>query len=163
MLALPYGQPSIMSSYRFTDGDQGPPALPNGRTQPVHGSNGIGCFGEWVCEHRIEAIAGMVAFRNAAADEPIANVWTDGPGKLAFARGSKAWVAINRSAEGGELNTSLQTGLPGGRYCDSVSGGMETTGKKCRGTTIRVRSDGSVALKLPSGAAIAIHTSAKLP
>jgi alpha-amylase len=46
MLAWPYGVPQVMSSFSFSNPDQGPPAAGNGTTSPVSCGNG------WVCEHR---------------------------------------------------------------------------------------------------------------
>ncbi|PSN17282.1 ATPase, partial [filamentous cyanobacterium CCP5] len=69
MLAYPYGEVRVMSSYAFEDSDQGPPADAAGHTLPVYSKVGDGpsgpvfdhrCGQEWVCEHRWPEIASMV-------------------------------------------------------------------------------------------------------
>ena len=50
-----------MSSYEFSNKDQGPPSDANGKT------NNATCFsGGWRCEHRWQVVANMVGFHNAA-------------------------------------------------------------------------------------------------
>ena len=90
MLAFPYGTPQVMSSYAFTNSDQGPPADAQGRTDAVY-VNGqyvkgqADCFGRWVCEHRHSAIASMVMFRNQVApDAPVTNWWSNGRNQIAL-------------------------------------------------------------------------------
>jgi hypothetical protein len=52
MLAWPYGSPTVMSSYEFSNRDQGPPSDTSGKTQNST------CFtGGWQCEHRWQVIA----------------------------------------------------------------------------------------------------------
>jgi len=60
MLSWPYSNVRVMSSYYFTNTDQGPPS--------VGVANGLNCQDgkNWVCEHRIVEIANMVNWRNAA-------------------------------------------------------------------------------------------------
>ncbi len=56
MLAHPQGYPKVMSGYRFTNGDAGPP-------------NGGGCANNaWVCQHRWSNIANLVAYRKHAIE-----------------------------------------------------------------------------------------------
>lgn len=59
MLAWPYGVTRVMSSYYFSDSDQGPP--PNQRGLTPVGT----CTNGWVCEHRWRPIKNMFAFGNA--------------------------------------------------------------------------------------------------
>ncbi len=144
MLAYPYGHPSVMSSYYWSnradsnDGDsKGPPnAKPpytsgsGADTRDVYGAgqatgaNPINCSekfedGKWACEHRRTAIANMVAFRKAVVGEPLSN-WQNIGGSqvnhIAFGRGAKGFVVINRTDSA--ATTTYQTGLPVGRYCD---------------------------------------------
>ena len=58
MMAHDYGEPRVMSSYDFNDGDQGPP-------QQAPGSR---CANGWICEHRWSMIANMAMFRGAVID-----------------------------------------------------------------------------------------------
>jgi len=50
------------------------------------------------------------------AGQPVSNWWTNGDNQIAFSRGNKAFLAINKA--GYNLNEYLQTGLPGGDYCN---------------------------------------------
>lgn len=166
MLALPYGQPALMSSYEFADGDQGPPADDDGNTLSV-GSEASqqGCQNGWVCEHRHPAVLGMVAFRNTTASENLTNIVTEGQGFMSFSRGNKGWVAINRNANGKSIARSFATGLPQGRYCDAVTGGLalQDQTSRCRGQILEVDSQGLVTLSLKDTSAVAIHVGARLP
>ena len=54
MLAQPYGFKRVMSSYDFSDTDQGPPGSP-----PNSITNGA-CGNGWICEHRWSSITNMV-------------------------------------------------------------------------------------------------------
>ena len=54
MLAQPYGFKRVMSSYDFSDTDQGPPGSP-----PNSITNGA-CGNGWICEHRWSTISNMV-------------------------------------------------------------------------------------------------------
>ena len=104
MLAYPYGYPMVMSSYRFEDDGQGPPA-----TSPLDDSNG--CGHDWVCEHRRPAIANMVAFRRAADGADVVN-WQISDGKVvSFGRADIGHVVINVSEQAIEIEvpTSLPT------------------------------------------------------
>ena len=53
MLAQPYGFKRVMSSYDFSDTDQGPPGSP-----PNSITNGA-CGNGWICEHRWSSIMNM--------------------------------------------------------------------------------------------------------
>jgi hypothetical protein len=60
----------VMSSYYWSDHDQGPPST------PVHGSGGSTSCGNgqaWVCEHRHTGVANMVKWRKTAGAAPVAN------------------------------------------------------------------------------------------
>ena len=67
------------------------------------------CGGGWVCEHRWNAIAKMVRFRNAVADTASAdylNYYNDG-NTVSFSRGNKGFFAMTK---GGSLDQTLSTG-----------------------------------------------------
>jgi len=163
MLAQPYGYPSVMSSYAFEcpgGNSTGPRSDPDGWTLPVAcvGSWTGTTIGDWICEHRDPSIARMVGFRKRVAGTPIANWWDNDANAIAFSRGDKGWVAINR--ESTTLNQTVQTGLAAGTYCDLLTGGV--VGGACAGTSIVVAGDGTVALSLASNKAMAIDISTKL-
>ena len=153
-LAYPYGYPKVMSSYRFEDHDQGPPA--NG----VH--SGDGCNVNWVCEHRWKGIANMVEFRNVTNSRfELSNWWDNGNHQIAFGRGDLGFLVINRE-DNARLTQTLQTGMPAGRYCDIVNGDFDKQTKTCSGTTITVNQDGTAAFDVASIDASAIHVGAKV-
>lgn len=153
-LAYPYGYPKVMSSYRFEDHDQGPPA--NG----VH--SGDACGANWICEHRWRGVANMVEFRNVTSSRfELSNWWDNGSNQIAFGRGDLGFVAINRQ-DGVELNQSLQTGMPAGQYCDIVNGEFDKATGACDGPTITVNVDGTANFNISSINASAIHVGAKV-
>lgn len=159
-LAWPYGIPRVMSSFEFSNGDQGPPADGNGNLRsPTINADGS-CSGGWVCEHRWRQIYQMIGFRNAAGTAGVTNWWDNGSNQIAFGRGNRAFIAING---GGDLNASLQTGLSAGTYCDVASG--RKVGSSCSGISIQVGSNGMANFNIGSGAFdgfIAIHADQKL-
>ncbi len=148
-LAYPYGYPKVMSSYRFDDHDQGPPA--NGA------NSGDACSVNWVCEHRWRGVANMVGFRNATqAQFVLSNWWDNGNNQIAFGRGGLGFVAINRE-DNSTLVQSLQTGMPEGEYCDIINGEFNSATKACTGPSITVGSDGRANFNVAVYNASAIH------
>ncbi|OBX34954.1 alpha-amylase precursor [Halomonas elongata] len=141
MLAWPYGYPKVMSSYSFSDGDQGPPS------QTVYQDGSAQCGEAWVCEHRWSSIANMVEFRNVTDGTKVSGWWDNGNNQIAFSRGSKGFVAINR--EDGKLSRPFDTALPDGRY-RNVAGD---------GSCVSVQG-GQVSLDIPSMTAAALHIGA---
>lgn len=145
MLAWPYGYPKLMSSYDFNDTDQGPPS------SPVYNGSSANCGnGEWVCEHRWPEIINMVAFRNATNGEAVTNWWDNGSNQIAFGRGDKGFVVINRD-ENNSLQQELATGLPAGEYCDVISG------DECS-VTVSVDGSGNASFSVAPMSAVAIYT-----
>ncbi len=164
MLAHPYGKPQVMSSYAFDDSEQGPPASDDGATRPVYENGQVNCFGEWVCEHRWPAIAGMVGFRNATQSAPIVtDWWSNSANQIAFGRGNLGFVAINR--EDVTLTHTFQTHLPQGRYCNVVQGSLTADGSACanEAQVVLVNRAGQMTATLPPMTALAIHVDARLP
>jgi alpha-amylase len=163
MLAEPYGYPSILSAYAFdcpVQNSMGPPSDPDGNTFDLTCSSSLetAVVGKWVCEHRDPAIRTMVGFRKTVAGTPITNWWDNGANAIAFSRGDKGFVAINR--ENSPLATSIQTGLPAGTYCDRITGGV--AGAACAGTTLVVDSAGMVTVNLDAMSAVAVDATTKL-
>jgi alpha-amylase len=168
MLAWPMGYPRVMSSFVFSDTEAGPPSDSQGHTNSIYsaGSDSPNCGlspGQWVCEQRWHAIAGMVGFRDFTAGSPtLTNVWSnpsDG-NQIAFGRGSAGFVAINRS--GKPMSQTLQTGLAAGTYCDVVGGDLAAGGGGCTGHSIAVSSDGTAAFEVGPLSAVAIHVGARV-
>ncbi len=142
MLAWPYGYPQIMSSYRFSEHWQGPPSDAHGNTKSIYDRNLTtpNCGGEWVCEHRWPAVARMVRFRNYTDDAFFTTKWWGHGNQIAFARGNKGFVAMNKTSQ--TMDRWFDTGLPPGQYCDIVSGEMATVTRGCTGQTITVQTNG---------------------
>nr|XP_039258180.1 alpha-amylase-like isoform X1 [Styela clava] len=128
MLAWPYGQPRVMSSYYFDNTDQGPPGYQ--RSIESDGSCGNG----WVCEHRWRQIKNMFAFGQSVQGQPVYNWWTNGNNQIAFSRGNKGFIAINKA--GYDMSEYLNTGLADGSYCNVIEG--DYYDGKCAGECITV-------------------------
>jgi alpha-amylase len=151
MIAWPYGVPSVMSSFAFSNADAGPPAASNGTTTAVNCSSG------WVCEHRWRTTENMVALRNAAAGAAVTNWWSNGSNEIAFGRGGAGYVAFNRS--GAAFTRTFQTSLPAGTYCDVMNG--DFAGGSCTGPSYTVDGSGLVTASVPAGGALALHIDAR--
>ena len=162
MLAHPYGYPSVLSGFAFRCPEQrseGPPRDPEGWTTRVVCASdwAAAVTGDWVCEHRDAAIRAMVGFRRRTAGAPVTRWWDNGANAIAFSRGALGFVAINRESQ--RVEAVVPTALPAGRYCDLLSGGR--VDGVCRGETVEVRADGTIALRLPADRALAIDTSTR--
>jgi hypothetical protein len=184
-LAYPYGDSvSVMSSYYWqsssTDntGDSlGPPTVnggpgSDGATLPVYvdadnvpdNCAATYSFGKWACEHRRTTTANMVEFRKVTAGEAVIN-WQNIGGAasdhIAFGRGAKGFVAINRT--GASATTTYQTGMVAGVYCDVTQGELTLHGAACTGRTITVDASGQIVSQaLGSMDAFAIHAGQKM-
>lgn len=141
MLAWPYGAPNVYSGYEFTNNDAGPPL----------GGTVNACFSDgWKCQHHWLQIENMVGFRNAVAGTAVSNWWDNGNDAIAFSRGNKGYVAINR--ETGSITQTFQTSLPAGTYCDVQRSGC---------TRYTVGGDGRFTATVGAGDAIALHIGAR--
>jgi alpha-amylase len=154
MLAWPYGTPTVMSSYEFTDRNQGPPSDASGKT------NNSTCFtGGWRCEHRWQVIANMVAFRNAVGGAGVVNWYDNGYQQIAFGRGSAGYITIN-DEDFAITGRSYHSNLPAGRYCDVIHG--DFTAGSCSGPVYTVDSGGWFRADIPAHDALALHIGARL-
>jgi alpha-amylase len=167
MLGYPYGYPRVMSSYLFEGGDDGPPPsspLTSDFLQAADGSGARSCGEGWVCEHRREAVAGMVGFRNFTSPNFFASDWWDnGANQIAFGRGDAGFVVINR--EEGMLVETLQTSMAPGVYCNVIEGALvagEDGGLACSGGTISVDGEGRATVSVAPVGAVAMHVGAKV-
>ena len=161
LLGQPYGYPSIMSSYVFDRSTQaGRDAGP-----PSSGGSSVNCAtsletagaGQWVCEHRDPIIGRMVGFRHAVAGTDLNRAWDNGVNAIAFSRGNKGFVAINRETV--PVAALVPSGLPAGTYCDVLSGGVASTA--CAGASVTVDVAGTVQLTLAPNSAIALHVGSR--
>ncbi|WP_336855326.1 alpha-amylase family protein [Sinomonas albida] len=148
LLARGYGVPQVYSGFKFTGGDDSPPADAHGYVTNTD------CTTTWACVDREPAILHMVGWHNAAAGSDVANWYDNGANLIAFSRGNKAWIAINN---GGAASTAdVQTGMPPGKYCDVISG--ETAGGPggaCTGQTVTVDPHGFASVNVPAKGSIA--------
>jgi alpha-amylase len=100
----------------------------------------------------------MVAFRRVVAGTGI-TAWLDnGANFIAFSRGERGFVAINR--ESTAVVVTAASGMAPGTYCDRLTGGL--AGAACAGTAVVVDSAGGVGLDLAPMSAIAIDVTTKL-
>ncbi len=162
MLAQPYGYPSVLSGYAFDcplGRTQGPPSDADGTTRPVACAPRLeeSTAGTWVCEHRDPSIRTMVGFRKVVAGTPVTRWWDNGANAIAFSRGDRGFVAINR--EPSALNVTIPTGLAPGSWCDRLTGGL--VGGACAGRVLVVEADGRVRLDLPPNTAVAVDVSTR--
>ncbi|KAE9396568.1 glycoside hydrolase [Gymnopus androsaceus JB14] len=149
-LAYPFGNTiTILSSYEFSDFDQGAPNGGAGVCTATGGSDG------WLCQHRWVPVSGMVGFRNHVGSAALNNWVSPQSDRIAFGRGALGFVAINNDAA--SWSTTFTTSLPDGSYCDVISG--TSSSGVCTGTGITV-SGGSFTVTVPAQSAIAIHTGA---
>ncbi|MGW4384245.1 carbohydrate-binding module family 20 domain-containing protein [Kitasatospora sp. NPDC004531] len=147
MLAHPYGSPNVYSGYAFSSNDDGPP---NGGSVTACYQNG------WNCVHAWRQVANMVGFRNAVAGTAMTNWWSNGNNAIAFGRGSKGYVAINR--ETSAITQTFQTSLPAGVYCDVQHG--DPNNGSCSGPTYTVGQDGKFTASIGAGDAVALYVGA---
>jgi alpha-amylase len=157
MLAYPYGYPKVMSSYDFHgDTDVGGPGV------NVHDNGNLNCFGsDWKCEHRWSYIAGAVGFRDATSDNFFTTDWWDNGGnQIAFGRGDRGHVIINK--ETGSLNTTINTQMSGGTYCNVLKGKLTEDKASCTGESIVVNADGSINANIAAWDAVAIQHNQKI-
>ncbi|EFX81580.1 alpha amylase [Daphnia pulex] len=170
MLAWPYGDTRVMSSYYW---DQN---LVNGQDQndwvgPPHDSNfnilsptinaDDSCGNGWICEHRWRQIYNMAKFRNIVAGTTMNDWWDNGNNQIAFCRGGKGFIAINN--EGSNMSQTLQTCLSAGTYCDIISGNL--VNGQCTGKSVTVGSDGKALISIGNAeddGVLAIHVESKL-
>ncbi|KAF8259045.1 glycoside hydrolase family 13 protein [Lactarius quietus] len=151
-LAHPYGKVSILSSYAdFFNTDAGAPNLGTGRCEGQLSVDG------WLCQHRWQAIVGMVGFRNQVGRAPLTRWVSPSPQQIAFARGSDGFVTINN--ENSSWSTTFKTGLPSGSYCNVIDGFSSYDGT-CTGSAFTIDSDGSLTVAVGARQAIAVHTGA---
>jgi len=155
MLAWPYGYPQVMSSYAFVGGDDGAPAL----GPRSAGAGEAGCATGWICEHRWPSVLGMVGFRNATASVPaVTDFWTDGEQRIAFGRGGRGFVVLNRSTV--PFQRTFRTTMAPGKYCDVVRGRAANGACSIK---VEVRADGTFDVDVPALSAVAIHALAPAP
>jgi alpha-amylase len=149
MLTWPYGTPSVMSSFSFSNPEAGPPAAGNGTTSAVV------CGSGWECEHR--TTANLVAFHNTVAGTAVTHWWSNGGNQIAFGRAGKGYVAFNRDGAG--LSRTFSTDLPAGTYCDVANG--DFSGGTCSGPVYTVNAAGQFTATVAGNGMLALHMDAR--
>lgn len=146
LLGHPFGVPRVMSSYYFSNSDQGPPSdFEHTIDSPEFNEQGQ-CQNGWVCEHRWPAIKNMIGFRNSMEFLPLTN-WTDyETDQISFCRGDRGFIAINNSKN--NMNVKAPACLPPGEYCDVISGNKDENGS-CTGITIIVDENRLANIEIP--------------
>ncbi|EAT47782.1 AAEL001130-PA [Aedes aegypti] len=147
MMAHRYGTPRIMSSFRFSDIDEGPPSDGRGKISKIILNDQDQCTGGWICEHRWKVVQRMLKFRKEVSGQPVINWVDNGQNQVAFCRGKVGFVAINAEISLA-LKANLFTCLKAGTYCDIISGALK--GKACTGLTVKVGGDGRADIYISS-------------
>jgi alpha-amylase len=96
----------------------------------------------------------MVRFRRAMVGTDATWRWDDGGNAIAFSRGDRGFVALNRGATAVRMTTT--TGLVAGDYCDVLAGGRAASG--CAGARVTVGPTGGIDLTLPASTALVLQT-----
>lgn len=149
MLGWPYGYPQIMSSYDWSNSDQGPPT-----------AGASTCANGWLCEHRTRAIANMVSFaNNTNAQFRVTNYWDNGNNQMAWGRGGLGFIAINREDSAG-LSRTFATGMAAGTYCDIIHADFNYSTGACSGASITVDTSGNATFSVSTHDAVAFHAGA---
>uniref|UniRef100_A0A0A9XYF7 Alpha-amylase n=1 Tax=Lygus hesperus TaxID=30085 RepID=A0A0A9XYF7_LYGHE len=145
MLAWPYGKvKKIMSSYSFSNKDDGPPHNNDWTIKEVlvNGSCGNG----WVCEHRWPEISAMVRFAQEMNDTKATNFTIYPNNAISFQRPPKGFFYLSVGVPTG--STLVQTGLKPGKYCDVISEAI--SGKSCGGSVVEVKENGWANITAPT-------------
>ncbi|MDM7831521.1 alpha-amylase [Cellulomonas edaphi] len=142
MLAGSYGTPQVYSGYAFDDTDAGPAQDASGAvldaTCPAEpGPEAQREAGDWVCQHRWPAVAGMVGWRGVVGDAPVVDAWSEGDA-VAFGRGERGFVVVNAGDDAQAIDVA--TSLADGDYCDVLAAG-------CDASTV---ADGRIRLTVPA-------------
>jgi alpha-amylase len=173
MLAHGYGHVSVLSGYAFSRTDAGPESDAAGWTLPIHGAGGTDrcrtdawiagtplADGDWICQHRDPAVAGMVRFRREVAGADLSDFQTPAGDVVGFARGALGFAAFNAAAA--PRAATFATRLPAGSYCNLTQGGKAGAACAPGAAALAVAADGSLTLTLPARSAIAIDVAGKL-
>ncbi|XP_046678675.1 alpha-amylase 4N-like isoform X3 [Homalodisca vitripennis] len=144
MLSWGIGTPRVLSSFQFSDFNQGPPRDKNDNILSPRPIQADICTNGWSCQHRWRQIYNMVAFHNFVRGTEVASWWDNGKNQIAYCRGHKGFIAFN--VENYPLNKKLQTCLPKGSYCDIISGNLEDG--RCTGKTVEVGEDGTALITI---------------
>ena len=125
MLALDYGQPMLYSSFAFDSYDWAPKDE-NGRMLDAKCAQSSAIYfanheaGTWLCQHRMNSVNSMIAFRDETSGKPVTNPQTS-DSVLSFERGDIGFFAVNVTTVD-QSGVEISTGLADGKYLDFISG-----------------------------------------
>lgn len=132
MLAWPYGQPILMSSYRFQNDKQGPPARDMNIKDP--------CLDRgWVCEHRSQLNAELIHLRRNYIQPFITGWWQGSQKQIAFSRDNKVFFVFNRDTY--PIDSVKHLNLQVGQYRDFISGQVFTIMEPQQQINLNVKPD----------------------
>ena len=113
-----------------------------------------------MCEHREAGVANMVQWRNVAGkNSNVENFQNGNDNQIAFSRGGKAFVALNRDPYN-TWQTNVYTGLPAGAYCDVVHS-LDSDDTSSCSNVVNVDDNGRADISVSTKYAVALHTGAK--
>lgn len=173
MLAYPYGQPQLQSGFKLNfAGDPNKTLVP---TAKIYDANGVPNFTNWDQQHRWREIANMVEFRNQTQSKWQVDDWTtNGADRIAFHRGDRGFIAINRDNANAWTST-FKTGMSAGRYCNVIHSQLTADKSGCTrdpnsvstNMIVTVNADGTALLSVPPMGqvgipAVAIHAGQKI-
>jgi alpha-amylase len=101
----------------------------------------------------------MSSFRNATAGAAVRDWWSDGGDQVAFGRGNRGYVVVNRG--GAPLSRTFQTSLARGTYCDVVHGDVRN--RRCTGPIVTVDDQGRLTATVGAMDALAVHADSRVP
>lgn len=164
MLAYPYGQTQLQSGFKLT-GNQNDDGTPVPSANIYNGT--VPNFSNWDIQHRWPEISNMVEFRNQTQGKWQIDDWTtNGNDRIAFHRGDRGFLAINRD-DNNAWTATFKTGLAQGQYCNVINGLANSTKTACSGDVITVNADSTATITIPSVnasgiPAVALHVGQKL-
>ena len=160
MLAWPYGEAQIHSGFNFTNRDNDAPSA-----SPFDANGNPKINQDWDFIHRWSDISNMVAFRSTTSGQGVDNFTSGSGNQIAFNRGAKGFLAINNDFSA--WNSSFQTLLPAGTYCNVVHGNLNAAKTACTSDSVVVSANGTISVSVPANGgatapAIALHVNQRL-
>ncbi len=160
MLAWPYGEAQVHSGFNFSNNDADAPSA-----SPFDASGNPKINQDWDFIHRWSDISNMVAFRATTSGQGVDNFTSGSGNQIAFNRGAKGFVAINNDSS--VWNSSFQTLLPAGTYCNVVHGLLNAGKTACTSDAVVVAANGTITVSVAANGgatapAIALHINQKV-
>ena len=165
-LSRKFGKPMVYSSFVFATTDDAPRVNPYAQIENATCISGSAVarssykVDQWACQHRWTSVKGMLAWRDTVGNAAETDV-RGSRGVLSYGRSNLGHVIFNSNAK--LTAVKVKTRLPGGYYCDLVTGGRspKISSTKCVGKSIKVDSQGYVSTSMTSRTALAISKDTK--